>query len=213
MYLDVIRKACKKLVEVKKVLTTDFILRGETTNIYSVGQTTFSFEYPGDIQGKGENGTLNFTVEDVNFSVPVDIPLYAYSGVYDSFGYDAGQWIIYRKFTRTIYNGSEDWEMVEPNFFRITKPVNSVYLNYDTQYDLVRCPYAENTSYATLSGTVNKIAIGTQYLGVTGAFDTLEDFKSFLNNNPMKVIYAIDEGYAYEVLPDNVQEYLNSYVK
>lgn len=224
MYLNVLRKACKKLVEVKKVLTTDFVLGGKTTYIYDVGQTEFSWENPGEIQGLGESGTLNFTVEGVNLSIPIDIPLYAWTSTYDELCYKDGVWGIKRGYSHQIYDGSEDWEMYANNRFRVVRPTNADVLSGDNYYKAFisthtskQCSYTYLTSYETAESA---IAIGTTYLAVKCPCDTLEDFKAHLNKYPMKVLYGIngdDEDnniwWQWQPLPDNVQRYLNSYVK
>ncbi len=210
--------------EQKKVLTTDFTLRGVTTFVYEDGITkkNVSYLHPRKIYGLGSNGILSFTIEDVTISFPVDKPLYGGGNIYDLFCYRDGLWGIETKIIVHTYDGSENWEKVDwgskctfavdnpdglykpdsnSNYIWAVSNITGTYKSYNAAYKYDNC-----------------IAVGLTKtaLHLTSAISDLGQFYSVLSSlnasgNTLKMLRQLETP-VWTPLPASVQNYLRSFM-
>lgn len=210
--------------EQKKVLTTDFTLRGVTSFVYEDGitQKNVSYLHPRKIYGLGSNGILSFTIEDVTISFPVDKPLYGGSNIYDLFCYRDGLWGIETKIIVHTYDGSENWEKVDwgskytfavdnpdglytpssnSNYIWAVSNITGAYRSYNAAYKIDNCIGIGLTKTA---------------LHLTSAISDLGQFYSVLSSlnasgNTLKMLRRLETP-VWTPLPASVQNYLRSFM-
>lgn len=210
--------------EQKKVLTTDFTLRGVTSFVYEDGitQKNVSYLHPRKISGLGSNGILSFTIEDVTISFPVDKPLYGGSNIYDLFCYRDGLWGIETKIIVHTYDGSENWEKVDWGSkctFAVNNPDGlykpSSNSNYIWAVSNITGTYR---SYNAIYKYDNSIGVGLTKtaLHLTSAISDLGQFYSVLSSlnasgNTLKMLRRLETP-VWTPLPASVQNYLRSFM-
>ena len=207
--------------EQKKVLTTDFTLKGITSFIYEEGITSknVSYLHPRKILGLGNNGILSFTIEDVTISFPIDKPLYGNSAYYDLFCYRDGLWGIETAIAVHTYTGSESWEEIENSTFAVDNPAGLHKPDSNSHYIwAVSSITGRYSSYKAAYKEDNCIGVGVTKtaLRLTSAVSDLGKFYSVLvslnaNGNPLKMLRRLETP-VWTPLPASIQNYLRGFM-
>ncbi len=207
--------------EVKQVLTEDFVFKAVTTFSYCEGQQEASYSYPKTISTTGDNGFLQFEIDNILIKFPIEVKMYSYneSSVYSKFMYKNGKWGLNLLYSSVVYDGTEEWFQSANCTYAIKNPEDMVSVPYNTQYTWMTSNITnKNTSYATVYKYENAIGGGTENtaIHINDTVTDVEQFKEILrqlkeNGTPFTVIYELEDPKWIE-LSEDIQKYLRRYM-